>query len=479
MFKLTKASEEGPRTGILQFDGKEKATPTYFMTSNFGGGASDLYRIVTYIDLLEESSIPVLFNYYFLTVGGTFPVKWTKFISRFDDILDFMIFIRDQFFKEGMVKEGYPKKDVDWNPVTMLDSGSGNILRDMVEKRKVKVDEVLSYYEKLIPSFLSFADENAFNLAVAMDFAGKYTYKKGEAKDILYGRLSRKFSQDLSSNLKLLGITLDLLKKENSKCAIFAPVRGQTAKQYGDYTEKVLDLEKKKNVKFEGFALGGLADYRLKDNEIWNVPASASMRIKAGLIVRAAAESVRSVLRKAGDERPIHALGVGDVSRIIPLVFSGIDMFDCHTPWRRATDGNRESARYVMDKDTRGRSFSKFLIPAIDSKGNVISENEDRLLRYVKLPEVSETVVCDCEICRDFSVREIKELYSGSREDYYFARMLMYVHAILQHEYICNRLRQEIEQDRSIVKFIEELPDPELKNELLRIVEFDFVMFRS
>jgi queuine/archaeosine tRNA-ribosyltransferase len=468
MFKLEKVLKEGARAGILTFDRKQRATPSYFMTSNFGGGASDLYRIVTYVDLFEANPIPTLFNFYYLTIGGTFRVGWIDFIPEFADILEFFSFIRDKFFKAGFVRKNYPQRPTDWQPITLLDSGSGNILRDEIEKGKSS-GEILESLEKFIPQLHMFATKHRFNAMIAMDFARKYTYKKGEHKDDIYKRLSGEFSQDLSSNLLLLKETLDILKKEKTQYMVYAPVRGQTPEQFSFFTKKILELEKKENVKFDGFALAGIADYRSKSNDIWNIPSGVSLGVKAGLIVSRVAKTVRQVLLEERDERPIHGLGIGDVSNIVPLVASGVDTFDCHSTWRRATDGNMESAKFVF-KPKSGTSFSKFLIPAIDSKGEIIKENKKDLLEYRILPKVSDDIICDCNICQKYSIREIKELYSLGGEDYYFARMLIYAHAVFQHDFLCSRLARQIKNNESVWRLTDELPDCKLKTELLTIL---------
>jgi len=331
---------------------------------------------------------------------------------------------------------------------------------------------MLSGYEELIAQYHDFARTHRFNMVMAMDFARKYTYKKGERRDALYRKFSSQFSQDLSSNLQLLSLTLDCLKETETDAMIYAPARGATPQQYEEYVGKVLELERNKGMKFHGFALGGIVDYRSKNDEIWNVPPSASRRVKAGIIVMSGARAIRRALERAKDHRPVHALGAGDVSNIIPLVVSGADTFDCHTPWRRATDGNKESAKFVFEKEIGGK-FSKYLIPAIDSKSEVIVENKEELWNYVKLPEVPDDIVCDCDICRKFSIKEIKQLYSNLGEDYYFARMLMYVHAILQHDLLCKRLAADIEEEHSVFDTVNEIPDEDLRKDLLYILRFN------
>ena len=455
MFELKKISKEGMRLGSLRFGDKHWATPAYFMTLDFGGGAGDLYRIVTYIDLLEATPIPTLLNFYFLTIErdlarqlGIFRVGWIDYIPKFIDILDFFSFVREQFLQKGLVRKHYPRKSVNWQPITMLDSGSGNILRDFIDCGKTTMEALISSFKGRIKEYHKFATEHCFNIIVAMDFAKKRTYKKGERKDKMYTRISEELSQDIPSNLQLLEKTLDIIKDIDSDCMTYAPVHGESPEQCKLWIRKILELEKEKKANFSGFAIGA--------REL------------------AFAKFVRQALSEAKDGRPLHALGVGDVSNIIPLVAFGVDTFDCHTAWRRAIDGNKKSAKLVFRANKPGLRFSKFLIPIIDSNGQIIPENRQNALRYIKLPDVPNSIVCDCEICRNFSLEEIRELYSQEDEDFYFARMLMYFHAILQHEYLCARLRREIEEDRSVVDFIKELPDVSLRNKLLTTVKVNF-----
>ena len=104
----------------------------------------------------------------------------------------------------------------------------------------------------------------------------------------------------------------------------------------------------------------------------------------------------------------------------------------------------------------------------------VIKENKKDAWKYIDLHKVPDDVVCDCDICRKYSIREIKQLYSNGGEDFYFARILLYVHAIYQHIYLCERLQKDIEDNRAVKDLIEEIPDPELRNDLKTVMsEFE------
>jgi len=475
-FEILTWSKEGARAGRFVFPSKERTTPCYFMTCDFGGGASDLYRIITYINLFEQSNIPTLFNYYYLTVGGTFKTeKWTSQLENCGDMVDFIKFIRKCFFDEGFVRENLQFRETNWNPIIMLDSGSGNFLRDEIEKAR-REEEVVAAFEKMIPDYIKFAFKHDFNIEIAMDFARKYTYRKGETRDEIYRRLSAHFSKDKESNMCLVRSTLENVKKlgRNKETMIYVPLRGETPDQFREYLRMILKLEEKIGEKFDGFAIAGLADYRTKSNEIWEIPSDAKRRVKAGLIIGKAAKAIRQELLKIRDQRPIHGLGIGDVFNIIPLVAAGVDSFDCHSPWRRATDGAKESIDFVFDRNAKGISFSKYLIPAVDSKGDVIKDNKKDVLRYVQLHKVSDDVVCDCYVCRKYSLKEIKKFYSNGGEDYLFARILLYAHAVFQHDYMCKSVFRMIKDGEALKQLIEEFSDNELKRDLLKVYSHIF-----
>jgi tRNA-guanine family transglycosylase len=457
------------RIGKFNFPSKEHKTPCFFMTSNFGGGAADIYRIVTYTDLLESSQIPVLHNYYYLTVGGTFKVKWTSLLPKFKNINHFLLFIRDQFVKLGYCIGKYSNKKLNWDPVTLLDSGSGNFLRDEI-KSSSDINIILKSFDSKISVFADFCIQHEINIMMSMDFAGKYTHKQGEKDNHNYNILFKGLSSDIKNNLELLEKTLNILKSKTYDFLAYAPIHGNSPKDYAQFVENVLKLESHSQKKFDGFAIGGIANYREKDNKIWGIPESSNSRIKAGIIVSKAVKAVRTVLDSKQDMRPIHGLGVGSVELIIPLVHAGSDSFDAHSAWRRATDGSRDNAKFVNNYSQTG-SFSKFLIPLLDDKENVILQNNNKTLKYLPLNKLPNTVFCDCEVCKKYSISEIKSLYSNDGEDFNFAKILSYVHAILQHQKICSRLHNDLKNKDSVQKLVNEIPDKTLQDDLRIILK--------
>ncbi len=456
------------RIGKFQFKSKEHETPCFFMTSNFGGGAGDIYRIITYTDLLESSQIPVLYNYYYLTEGGTFKVKWTKLIPKFKNLNDFLLFIHNEFVKLGYCIDKYHNKELKWNPISLLDSGSGNFLRDEI-KSSFDIDVLLKSFDNKISAFADFCIQHEINIMMSMDFAGKYTHKQGERNSHNYNNLSKGLSTDLTNNLELIGKTLDVLRTKNYDFLAYVPVHGSSAEEYSVFTKNILSLENSKNKKFDGFGLGGIANYKEKENSLWNIPDGVNSRIKAGIIVSKAVKAVRNVLDSQSDFRPIHALGVGSAELIIPLVNAGADSFDAHSSWRRATDGSRDNVQYVLDK-TKSGSFSQYLVPLLDDDESIISQHTEKVLKYIPLNKLPDTIFCDCEICRKYSISEIKSLYSNNGEDFNFAKILCYVHAILQHQKICSRLYKDLKKGDSVKDLVNEISDQSLKHDLLIII---------
>jgi tRNA-guanine family transglycosylase len=421
----------------------------FSMIYNFGGGGSDVYRISSYLNLFKEIPI-MMMNWYYLTGGGTFKVKWVRYLKEFKDIFDFLKFMQEEFLKHGLVKHNHKKSQIDWRPLMMIDSGSGNIVRDLAET-SLSHSEISKKFVSMIPDYLHFSIGLSFDIMIALDFSRKYTYKKGESESKYYQRVSKELATDIESNLKLLRQLLNLLKNLKSNYEklpmIFAPLRGVTAEQYVMCLKKIIGLEKEIGQAFDGFAIAGLGEYKGKE---------------AGIFLAKVTRAIRDYLDKLHDDRPLHALAVGGIQKIIPLTLGGVDTFDCMTPWRRATDGSMEDAPKVFDKNAKG-SFSSYLIPLLDSRLEVIRENTRNVWRYITLPEVPNDIPCDCQVCREFSIKEIKELYSHGKEDYYFARILLFIHAMLQHVYLCRRIAKDVKENVPLSFLINEIPDQKLK----------------
>jgi tRNA-guanine family transglycosylase len=427
----------------------------FTMIYNFGGGGSDVYRVSSYLDLFKEIPI-MMMNWYYLTGGGTFKVKWVEYLDGFKDIFDYLKFIQEEFLKQGMVKQGYQKLSIDWRPIMMLDSGSGNIVRDLLES-SLEDHVVVKRFLEMISDYVQFSKKLSFDIMIALDFSRKYTYKKGESESEYYQRMSKELASDIENNLKLLSEFLLCIKSIDDHQGlpmIYAPLRGFTREQYVKCLKKVLELEEKIGEKFDGFAIAGLGEYRRKDTF---------------LFISSVSKAIREHLNELHDYRPLHVLAVGGIQKIIPLTLGGADTFDCMTPWRRATDGNMSDAIKVFDANVEG-SFSKYLIPLLNSKLEIIKENSKDVWKYIDLPKVSNDITCECEVCKNFQIKELKELYSHGHEDYYFARVLLFMHALLQHIYLCRRISKDTEEDNPIIQLITEIPDEELKREYFGVV---------
>ncbi|MEM2614287.1 MAG: hypothetical protein QXO15_08720 [Nitrososphaerota archaeon] len=455
MFAHIKTSRDGVRLGAIKNENIQVNTPMFSMIYNFGGGGSDVYRISSYLDLFKDIPI-MMMNWYYLSGGGTFKVKWVEHLRNFNDIFDFLKSMQEEFLREGMVKKDYIRSQIQWRPLMMIDSGSGNIIRDLAE-RSFNHSEIMERFVDMISDYVQFSLNLSFDIMIALDFSRKYTYKKGESGSEYYQRVSKELASDIESNVKLLGQFLILLKnfknRENLPM-IFAPLRGIEAKQYVLCLKKIIELEKKIGQKFDGFAVAGLGEYRGKES---------------GIFLAKVTRAIREHLDKLNDNRPLHALGVGGIQKIIPLVLGGVDTFDCMTPWRRATDGSMEDAHNVFNVNAKG-SFSKYLIPMLGSSLEVIEENTKNVWKYVELPRISNDVSCDCQVCRKYQIKEIKELYSHGNEDYYFARILLFIHALLQHIYLCKRIVKDVEENIPISHLINEMRDRKLKNHFLTIL---------
>ena len=146
-------------------------------------------------------------------------------------------------------------------------------------------------------------------------------------------------------------------------------------------------------------------------------------------------------------------------------------MFDNATSWRRITDGSGKFAKNVNDPNAEG-SFSCFLIPLVDRNGEVIPTNQENVLGYARLNRITTNFSCDCDICNEFSMDQIKDLYSqgSGSEDFNFAKILCYNHAINQYHFICSRLRNDIRAGVDVMNLVNEIADPKLQNNTRAII---------
>ncbi len=466
MFTLTSTSNG--RIGEFTFGNKKQTTPSSVIQNSIGGGSGDIFRLICYTDWLP-SPMPVLFTYYNL---AGFAGSWSnsvKEIGKHDNIGKFILHLRDEFFKKNYFISDYKYTQLDWDPVTILDSGSGNLLTFEIIEKKSNFKETVENFISIIPKYFEFCTKQKFNIMIALDFAEKYTHKDEEKKNLDFDNIVRSITNNFSSNLLLLSKTLYEMQKKDYDFLVYAPIHGNGPNEMVTFAKKILELEKTK--KFDGFALGGIAKWSKNDYELWSIPKS-SKDIQYGIKLGRAVKIIRKLLDEKNDSRPIHVLGAGGIKNIIPLVIAGADTFDNVTPWRRATDGERKSSSNVFNENIeKGETFSRYLIPLLNDDGTVIQKNNKKVLDYVKLPEsILNNVVCNCNVCSKYSMMEIRKLYSGDGENFHYAKILCYVHAKNQFKFICNRLRNDMISGVSSTKLIDEIVDPTLKLNLQTII---------
>lgn len=445
----------------MKFNKKTLDFPSFFMISNLGGGGSDKYRETVYLDIFNN--IPTLYNYYYLNKSkfnstGAFATKWLQNISKYDSFADFIDYTRNSMIKD----EKYYNEEHSFShynctdTVYLLDSGAANIINDLLKKHDYESNKKL-FMKKLIDvmkDYYEFADRYKFDLVIAFDIGGKYTFKGDERlnEQIISGNKNIK-SDAIDINSILLIETVKYIKtKDNFYPKIFATVHGKTPKEYLDSTKFIVELETKMDFKFDGFALGGIASSSNVNKEDWNIDRSVIHRISTltnnrtsktetynAIIASFAGRIVRSVVK----DRPIHALGAGGKMNIIPLYLSGVNTFDCQTPGRRAYDGNENSTGHVYESNYND-SFSQFLMPIINSNLQVINTNLN--FSYIPLNNVTNKVSqCGCESCNLSTIDNIKRLYSLKKEDneyYYYSRQLLNAHGIWQHQFLCNLIKE-------------------------------------
>lgn len=404
------------RLGFYSKGKRDIQTPCYFFISNLGGGGTNVSRLVTYMDLFETGESQLLMNYYYLNVDfkktmGFDTAALTKLKNK-EDMLEFLKETRKDFIKKGKVVPEHKFGDTNWNPELLLDSGSGNIFRDLIKNRSLSSTSFKSIYEEATKNYLNFGKIHHFDILIAMDIAGKYTHKQGEDTDDNY-RDSLESFRNGSNNIELLKITLNNLTDE--KLMVFAPLHGKTPTEYLEHLKNIILLENRVGKKFSGFALGGLG----------SLPDTTSYEI---------CRFIRSQLDKQGDDRPIHVLGVGSLQNLIPMCMLGIDSFDCHSPWRRASEG-------------------KFVIPLINSNGKIIT-SKTNFWKYVSIQNFDkDDFTCNCEICNSYSLKELKDMYSKGGEFTYLAKIIFFKHNISQQEFALRAIREG-----KLEKVIEEIP---------------------
>jgi queuine/archaeosine tRNA-ribosyltransferase len=454
MFQLDHLGQNGIRFGRFCINGKEVDSPSPFAISNIGGGQSDVDRLISYIDIFYSTNTPLLFNFYYLTRGGRFVVKWTREIESNEDILDFVLRQSGRLRHTGRISTEYQRGDYSskTRPLVLLDSGSGDFLRDFA-RQGYDVASIRKEFQKLVPEILTYASVHKFDIVIGLDYASKNTYRDKETEDKQYTGAAAELVNSKRDNLNLLELNLTYLKDEKRSFLLYAPIHGDSLSSYADFCQNVLAWEDQEKVRFDGFALGGLSP-RLASTS-WRVPSGCGRLMSTWYLYYFAGKTVRDLLTLRKDTRPIHGLGLGAAKNVIPLVLAGVDTFDAHTPWRRAIDGSHSAA---LRRDPKG-SYSKYLIPVFSKDGSVYDANQTNCWHYEKLPQVDDSTKCDCPVCSKYPASRLKQLYfSRINEEYYLSRILLYCHAIFQAKHTCKALVSAASSNERFKHFVETLP---------------------
>ncbi|MCL2888485.1 MAG: hypothetical protein FWF35_04225 [Elusimicrobia bacterium] len=418
---------------MITINGKQLPIPSFFMISNLGGGASDKYREVVYMDLYKN--IPTLFNYYYLT-RPDFATKWLKHLPDYDSMAKFIKYVRqDMINTDKYISKSHSPSDVDYESIVyLLDSGAANIINKF--DKNASIEQVKEHLLKELINYYDFAHRYKFDLIVGLDIGGKYTFKGEErhTQEIIDRNTQIKKQNDEINSMLLEASIKYLTAHKDYYPKVLATVHGDTPKEFREYTEKILALEKEYNYKFWGFALGGVANAKGKDKS-WFKSMPEGMSANTFLTAEAA-----KIVKKTAGNRYIHVLGGGGKDNI-PLISSqGAASFDTFTPGRRAYDGNDASTKLVFNKDA-DEHFSKYLIGKYDI--NLKPINKDWDFDYYPLNKINDDIdLCGCPACQCIKAfGEIKKLYSLRREedneDYYYARQLCNAHSIWQHVRLC------------------------------------------
>ena len=488
MFTLKKRVQ-GIRSGVLKNNGRMASTPCFFATNNFGGGGTNVARLYLYSDLMVGTNIQLLLNYYYIDINSDlknrFDTGLVRQFSAMKDIRDLFPVIKKTYIERERIDlpRKYSVSESPWRPLILLDSGSGNILRDLIQKHKITQQTYRQQYVDIVDNFLSFIETHEFDVGIAIDFAKKNTLKDGEMKDKNY---LNELTFYCSRNFELLDVTLQQIKQKYSKINLFVPLHGDSVEEYVGYLKKVHQLEEKENVWFAGFAIGGLGNPKIINGERWGIPSGVNARVKGALYLYKLCSAIRRELDAQNDDRPIHVLGAASQYNLLPLIVAGVDTFDCHSTWRRASDGNEASKQIVLQSIKKGaedvsistdKSISKMLVPLLDKKGEPIAANADNYLEFVDLHKLSpRNFSCNCRVCEKFSLNAIKELYSGTPEENYFAKILIYIHGIVQYELICDRLSR-IKSGVEITSFIKSIPNSRYSTDMAQFLSYSVKVF--
>ena len=426
----------------LNVHSKKLPIPSFFQVYNFGGGNGDKDREIVYSALTEDT--PALVNYFYINneYKHLFSNKlFNNATTNFNNVGDLYNYIRDSSIQKGEIYSKWNVKKYDFNnKVFILDSGAFNIIKYIAKSVNYDLKTFIKELPIHIKRYYDFANALRFDIVIGFDFGGKYTEKDNEKSNESLNKFLSKIDKD-SLNREILIQTIQYMcDNPNYYPLILATVHGNTPNEVEDNTKFILNLERKYNKQFWGFALGGIASSKqLDDSWFSNIDLSKIGNKPFKDVIAPAIAS--KIVRKLVENRPIHALGCGGYPNILLNYFNGATSFDAASPVRRVGDGNLESTKIVFNPNPSKVSFSKYFVGGINMD-NSLREEE---CSYVKLNEVPDSMkLCGCNVCISAqNMHNIKYLYSLKETDSeanYYSRQLIGLHAVLQHRKLCETI---------------------------------------
>ncbi len=405
----------------------------FYITNNLGGGGTNVSRFVDYKELFNLPHIGLLLNYYYLTGQSThkFDTRIINSVTNFTQIGDFLNWAKDEFKKSRSVSSAFTQSSSP-TPINgyMLDNGCGNLLRDVLQGGEHDKDVI----KNLVVPFLNFAEALHFDFSIALDYAMKYTYKDGERKDVEMKRLWEELASDEKINLSLIEETLLTMASTGYTHDVYAPLHGFSFDSFESYLNSVLESEERVEATFGGFALGGIANFKALKAPLWDIPEDITGDAKSGYVSSRLCRMIRNYT-----ERPIHVLGAGNIYYLPFIIQAGATSSDCHSAWRRSSDGGYEKA--------------KILVPLLDEHFNFVNDHD--ALQYIKVKDLDDSY----NFSFGYSIDELKRLFrSTNKEDLYFAEIVTYYQAIRQYELII----QYTEKYPDFIEKLKNTPDQEL-----------------
>ena len=313
---------------------KKLPIPSFFQVYNFGGGRGDKDREIVYSEFTKDT--PALINYYYINneYPHEFQYKIFDDLSGYDTVGDLYNVIRKELITKGELFSDYNSPEYDFNDkVFLLDSGAASIVKQVAVDIKYDKEIFREALIKHLHRYYDFAHELKFDIVVGFDLGGKYTEKDGK-NDVKLKEFLLSLDTDDINNFLIEESVKYLSKKVDYYPCVLATVHGKTPDDYKACANYILELEKKYNYRFWGFALGGIASYKKLDKS-WFDGISFKNLNKNDFAPLVGPAIASRIVRSLDKERPIHALGCGGYPNIVSNYFCGATSFDAATPARR------------------------------------------------------------------------------------------------------------------------------------------------